>query len=155
MPRITILSVTAAKSKDGDIAALIADYEKRLHWRIEWRELIAKKQADSTRQKSFDADLLRDAIPKGAFCVALDEKGKNLSSQELSTQIQNWQNRGESHLCFLIGGADGLDAGFLKDIPFHLSFGKLTWPHRLVKLMLIEQIYRAQSILDGHPYHRE
>ncbi len=153
--RITILSITATKSKDNSITPLIQDYEKRLNWRVEWRDIVSKKQADSARQKTFDADLLRGAIPKGALCIALDEKGKNLPSQEFSGQIQNWQNRGESHLCFLIGGADGLDAALLKETSFHLSFGKLTWPHRLVKLMLIEQIYRAQSILDGHPYHRE
>ena len=87
--------------------------------------------------------------------IALDERGKTLSSRELSGKIQDFQNESASEIQFIIGGANGLSDELRKECNFLLSFGRVTWPHMLARIMLIEQIYRSQQILSGHPYHRD
>ena len=95
------------------------------------------------------------AIPAGALVVALDERGESLSSRELAGRIGSWRDGGQSDIAFAIGGADGLDPSIRERAGLVLSFGRLTWPHQLARAMLAEQIYRAQQILAGHPYHRD
>jgi 23S rRNA (pseudouridine1915-N3)-methyltransferase len=98
------------------------------------------------------------ALPKaspGLSVVALDPRGKALSSEELANQLRQWRERGTDDLAFLIGGAEGLSAAARQRANFILSFGAMTWPHLLVRAMLVEQLYRAQAILTGHPYHRQ
>ncbi len=102
-----------------------------------------------------DSRALRAAIPKGALVAALDEKGKALSSRALAAKIGEWRGLGGRDLAFLIGGDDGLDEGVLKGAGLVLSLGSMTWPHLLARGMLAEQLYRAQCILSGHPYHRQ
>ena len=85
----------------------------------------------------------------------MDENGKNLSSMGLANQLQHWRNAGVQKTAFLIGGADGHDTNVLEGANLILSLGPQTWPHMMVRSMIAEQIYRAQSILTGHPYHRE
>jgi 23S rRNA (pseudouridine1915-N3)-methyltransferase len=97
--------------------------------------------------------LIRAAIPKGAAIVALDRRGTALASEELAARIARWADAGRE-VVFLIGGADGLEASLREDADLVLSFGAATWPHALCRVMLAEQLYRAQSILAGHPYHR-
>jgi 23S rRNA (pseudouridine1915-N3)-methyltransferase len=86
--------------------------------------------------------------------VALDEHGKSIGSEALSQQIARWRDAGKAAVSFVIGGADGLDPGFIADAELVLSFSPLTWPHQLVRIMLAEQLYRTTTILAGHPYHR-
>lgn len=88
------------------------------------------------------------------FVIGLDERGQNLSSPALAEIIQNRKNQGASHFIFIIGGADGLNDDIRGQCDYLLSFGKLTWPHMMVRGMLAEQIYRIQQILNNHPYHR-
>ena len=101
-----------------------------------------------------EAVLLDRAIPAGALIAALDERGKVLSSPEFADQMAQWRDGGRQDLAFVIGGADGIDPGLRARADFAISFGRRVWPHRLVRVMLAEQIYRAATILSGGPYHR-
>ncbi len=101
-----------------------------------------------------EAELLRKAIPKGAVTMIMDERGKVLSSIDFSNKLSDWRDTGVQDLAILIGGADGLDPSLRQEADFALSFGKMVWPHMLVRVMLSEQLYRAASILGNAPYHR-
>ncbi|KRS16781.1 23S rRNA (pseudouridine(1915)-N(3))-methyltransferase RlmH [Roseovarius indicus] len=102
-----------------------------------------------------EAGLLDRAIPKGAVTIALDERGKLLTSPDFADLLGRWRDEGRGDAAFVIGGADGIDASLRQKADFKLSFGKMVWPHMLVRVMLSEQLYRAASILAGTPYHRE
>ena len=86
--------------------------------------------------------------------VALDQGGKEISSEDFAQLLGIWRDEGVTELTFVIGGAEGLDHGIVKRARHVLSLGAMTWPHMMVRAMLLEQIYRAQQILAGHPYHR-
>ncbi len=101
-----------------------------------------------------EAGLLRRALPEGAVKVALDERGRIESSPDFAGRIAGWRDMGRGDLALMIGGADGIDPGLRSEADFALSFGKMVWPHMLVRVMLAEQLYRAASILAGTPYHR-
>lgn len=101
-----------------------------------------------------EAELLTSAAPKGALTIALDERGRVLSSPDFAERLQAWADTGNQDACFFIGGADGLDRHLADSADFSLSFGRMVWPHMLVRVMLCEQLYRAASILSGSPYHR-
>lgn len=104
--------------------------------------------------KAAEATVLRKALPAGAVICAMDERGKVLTSPEFATKVADWRDMGRADLAFVIGGADGIAPDLLADADFKLSFGKMVWPHMLVRAMLTEQLYRAASILAGSPYHR-
>ena len=114
--------------------------------------LLRKK--DNSNQED-EAEFLQSSIPHGAKVIVLDERGVNLKSTELAQKIGEWLNNGTSEICFLIGGADGHLQSTRDRADLILSFGKLTLPHMLMRVVLSEQIYRIQTILSGHPYHRE
>ena len=99
--------------------------------------------------------MLLAAVPADAAVVALDESGQALSSRALAARIGRWRDDGRGCIAFLVGGADGLDDAVCARADLVLSFGKATWPHMLARAMLAEQLYRAQQILAGHPYHRD
>lgn len=99
--------------------------------------------------------LLKRSIPQGALVVALDERGKTLTSPQFARDLKAWRHEGRGAAAFLIGGADGLDPALRDGADVRLSFGKMVWPHMLVRVMLAEQLYRAASILAGAPYHRQ
>lgn len=90
----------------------------------------------------------------GALVVALDERGTSLASAALAKQLASWRDGGEARVVFVIGGADGLPADVKAKAKLTLAFGAATWPHLLVRTMLAEQLYRAMTIISGHPYHR-
>lgn len=104
--------------------------------------------------KGAEADALLAALPADGRVVALDEHGRDLTSAELAEQLRQWRDAGERLTSFVIGGADGLDGRVLSRAQLTLAFGRATWPHMLVRVMLAEQLYRAGTILAGHPYHR-
>jgi 23S rRNA (pseudouridine1915-N3)-methyltransferase len=106
-------------------------------------------------RKGDEARALQALCPQGGVVVALDEKGKALTSQAFADQLRTWRDDGRPAVTFLIGGADGLDLKLVRSADLSLSFSPLTWPHQLVRIMLAEQLYRATTILSGHPYHRE
>ena len=116
-------------------------------------ELTESRASSSASRKSDEAKQLQTAIPEGIF-VALDERGKSIGSEAFAAQIGRWRDDGRPAISFVIGGADGLDPGFVKNADLVLSFSPLTWPHQLVRIMLAEQLYRTTTILSGHPYHR-
>ncbi len=104
--------------------------------------------------KPAEAALLQKAIPDGSVIVALDERGSVITSPEFSEKLRHWENMNTADITFLIGGADGIDPSLVAQAHFKLSFGKMVWPHMLVRVMLSEQLYRAASILARSPYHR-
>ena len=101
-----------------------------------------------------EAELLVKAIPKGSLTLALDERGKTLSSPEFARKLSNWRDEGRSDLAIFIGGADGIAPDLRARADLSNSFGKMVRPHMLARVMLAEQLYRATSILAGTPYHR-
>jgi 23S rRNA (pseudouridine1915-N3)-methyltransferase len=123
-------------------AELIARYEKRIGWPLTVTEL------PDTGGKA-------PALPPGSIIVALDESGDQISSVRLAKQLEGWRDNGTRECRFLIGAADGLTADERASAALLISFGRATWPHMLVRAMLVEQLYRATSIIAGHPYHRE
>jgi len=145
--KIYILAIGKCKHGSPE-EELIKEYQKRLSW-----ELIIREKDNDTKEK--EADFLLKNIVGGAKIVVLDERGENISSLDFAKRIGDWQLDGVSDICFLIGGADGHTEEVRKKADLILSFGKLTMPHMLIRAVLIEQIYRAQTILSGHPYHRQ
>ncbi len=152
--RITILTI--GKSSRGPEQSLWDEYIRRLPWPVEIREYELKKQpASSGERKKLEGEKLLEALDASAVVIALDERGKTLSSREFANKIDGWRMDGIRDLLFVIGGADGLSDAVRDRANLLLSFGKLTWPHMLVRVMLCEQIYRAWSIGTNHPYHRD
>ncbi len=97
---------------------------------------------------------LANVIPDRAVIVLLDERGDNLDSAALAAQLRRWRDDGRPAAVFVIGGDDGLAPSLRDKATLRLAFGAATWPHQLVRVMLLEQLYRAVTILSGHPYHR-
>ena len=146
--KITIIAV--GRMKDGALTALFADYARRLRWKSEIKEIDIKK-SDAAAQNAAECAQILSFVPDNAKLIVCDERGKMPSSPELAAQLQQWQS---DPIIFAIGGADGMDNAVRQRADLLLSFGRLTWPHQLARIMLVEQIYRAQTILDNHPYHR-
>jgi 23S rRNA (pseudouridine1915-N3)-methyltransferase len=118
---------------------------------IEIRESRADDAGKRMREESI---ALANLIPQGAAVVLLDAQGENIGSESLAAQLAKWRADDRSTAVFLIGGADGLSPNLQDKAELRLSFGAATWPHQLVRVMLLEQLYRATTILTGHPYHR-
>ena len=150
--KLTICAI--GRLKPGPEKDLLNRYAKRLRWSLNIVELEEKKKLPPVKLKQREGQLLADACPDGAVIVALDERGKQLSSLGFANKIGDSQDRGRD-MAFLIGGADGLASDLRKRADFVLSLGSATWPHMLARVMLVEQIYRGQEILAGNPYHRE
>ncbi len=110
--------------------------------------------ASTARIQKLEAERIVAALPAQAMLVALDEHGKQLSTVELSANLARWMQDGRQP-CFVIGGADGLDASIKTRSDLLLGISRLTLPHGLVRVLLAEQLYRAISLMKGHPYHRE
>jgi 23S rRNA (pseudouridine1915-N3)-methyltransferase len=117
-------------------------------------ELPESRASSAAARKTDEAKALRAALPEG-IVVALDERGRSQGSEAFAKQLARWRDDGRPAVSFVIGGADGLDPAFAAGADLTLSFSPLTWPHQLVRIMLAEQLYRATTILSGHPYHRE
>lgn len=115
---------------------------------------IAESRARSTDERRREEAAALEAHRRDAVLFLLDERGKNPSSEDLSRRIADMRDGGRKHLVFAIGGPDGHDEASRASADLILSFGAQTWPHQLVRVMLAEQIYRAATILSGHPYHR-
>ena len=121
---------------------------------VEIIEIRESRAADSGKRMLEESIALANVIPQNAAVVLLDSRGENLDSAGFATQLTKWRANGRPAVAFLIGGADGLAAGLQEKAELRLSFGTATWPHQLVRVMLLEQLYRATTILSGHPYHR-
>lgn len=118
-------------------------------------ELEEKRRLPAAELKSREAGLILAALPAGALLVALDERGAAWTSRDFADRLAAWRDGGAAALAFAIGGADGLGAAVIERADAVMSLGAMTWPHLLARCMLLEQLYRAQQILAGHPYHRD
>ncbi len=134
------------------------EYAKRMpsEWHFSLKEL---KPVEHARNKNAETVMAAEArkimsvVPKGARIVALDERGKDLSTMQLADHMEKWLQDGRD-LVFVIGGADGLDSTLKKQADLLVRLSSLTLPHGMVRILLTEQLYRASSILQNHPYHR-
>jgi 23S rRNA (pseudouridine1915-N3)-methyltransferase len=117
-------------------------------------EMPESQARSPTERKVQEAQLLLAALPEQAQAIRLDERGETLGSAAFARDIGQWRDAGRKSLAFIIGGADGLGDAVAERVPRCLSFGAMTLPHQLVRVLLLEQLYRAQTILSGHPYHR-
>lgn len=121
---------------------------------VDLRELDEGRARRPEDRKAEEAKALRAMVPAGARLVLLDERGKALTSEAFATDIGGARDAGLAAFVLAIGGPDGFDPELLAQAPLTLAFGAMTWPHQLVRIMAAEQIYRAVTILAGHPYHR-
>jgi 23S rRNA (pseudouridine1915-N3)-methyltransferase len=150
--KIILLCVGAIKA--GPEKDLLDQYRARLGWSFEMREVICRKIGGSDQIKTREGELLLQAIDPDSLVIGLDERGTSLTSPEFAKVLEHYRNEGIKSLTFLIGGADGFSDAVRSRCQRLLSFGCMTWPHLLVRGLLVEQVYRAQQILSGHPYHR-
>src|SRR4051812_43913206 len=121
---------------------------------VEVIELSESRARDAQRRILEESIALGNVIPKDAAAVLLDPRGEALDSNAFAKRLRGW-NDGGRDVAFVIGGPDGLAPTLSKQADLRLTCGALTWPHQLVRIMLLEQIYRAVTILSGHPYHRD
>ncbi len=140
--------VAIGKLKDPSLNQLYNEYEKRLDWKINVKEFSNQASKDQEEQ------ILLKAIPSSSYLIALDEGGENITSLDFAKLLENIQLHHNGNVCFVIGGADGLGNNLKKSSQKSLAFGRMTWPHLLARVLLMEQLYRAQQILKSHPYHR-
>jgi 23S rRNA (pseudouridine1915-N3)-methyltransferase len=144
--------IAVGRLRDGPEAELFARYNARLRPKIALTE-IAEARGAPAEVKRREGEALLAALTDPAFVVALDSGGATPDSERLARLLERWLAAGRAP-CFLIGGAEGLEATVIARADYVLSLGPLTWPHFLARVMLAEQIYRARSIAAGHPYHR-
>ncbi len=140
--------------KRGPQQDLVQDYLRRLTWSVTIHEYESKKTEPDLRQADEDAQIRKWLTPQATLWV-LDERGQSLGSVDLAKSIGVLQQDGKPHLQIVIGGADGLLPTLRQQANLLLSFGRMTWPHQLVRVMVVEQLYRSQQILANHPYHRD
>jgi 23S rRNA (pseudouridine1915-N3)-methyltransferase len=148
--------------KDSPERELVERYRKRADQtgkRIGFRDVevleIRESRAQEVGKRMIEESIaLANVIPEKAVTVILDQRGENLDSGELATRMARWRDDGRPAAVFVIGGDDGLAPSIRDKALFKLAFGESTWPHPLVRVMLMEQLYRCTTILSGHPYHR-
>ena len=158
--RVLVLAVGRMKSVESELAARYlkraAQAGRNIGIRsIEVVEIKESRAAEAERRKIEESIALANVIPDGAVLVLLDERGEALGSGAFAERLAQWRDGGQPAVVFIIGGADGLAENLRARTRTTLSFGNSTWPHQLVRIMLLEQLYRAVTILSGHPYHRE
>jgi 23S rRNA (pseudouridine1915-N3)-methyltransferase len=158
--RIVVAAI--GRLKQGPETELSERYRKRASQtgrslglrEVEVVEIRESRADDAAKRMIEESIALATVIPQDAAVVLLDPRGDDLDSAGLSNQIGRWRDAGKPALVFVIGGPDGLAASLANKAHLKLAFGTATWPHQLVRVMLLEQIYRATTILSGHPYHR-
>lgn len=157
--RIAIAAV--GRMKSGPERELVSRYLERAQQSgkplaltgFEVSELGESRAGSAAARKVEEAKGIRAALPDGVL-VMLDERGKGIGSEAFAQTIARWRDDGRPAVSFVIGGADGIDPDFVRSADLALSFSPMVWPHQLVRIMLAEQLYRATTILSGHPYHR-
>ena len=158
--KITIIAV--GKIKEKYFSAAIEEYVKRLgrYCRLELVEVPDEKTPDGAGEglelqiKRKEGERILQKIPDNAHVIALAIDGRALDSEELAAQMERWNVGGISHLVFLIGGSLGLSPEVLGRADYRLSFSNMTFPHQLMRVILLEQIYRSFRIIQGEPYHK-
>lgn len=146
--------IVVGKARKGPWLELQEEYARRLRWDLTILEFESRHTDEKDQQKE-EQKLILDRIDPDSYLIALDERGKCMRSLDFAHTIESLQLRGTRKLTFVIGGAIGLLDEVREKADLLLGFGTQTWPHMLVRVMLLEQLYRSQQILAGHPYHRE
>ncbi|HLI10482.1 MAG TPA: 23S rRNA (pseudouridine(1915)-N(3))-methyltransferase RlmH [Alphaproteobacteria bacterium] len=149
-----IVLAAVGRLRSGPERALYEHYVARLTWPVVLKEVELKAVRPKAQQKAREAALLLAALPEDATVVALDATGRLLTSEDFAARLGAWRDEGVATIAFVIGGADGLDDIIRRRARLVLALGRVTWPHFLMRGLLAEQLYRAQQILAGHPYHR-
>jgi 23S rRNA (pseudouridine1915-N3)-methyltransferase len=157
-----LLIAAVGRLKQGSERELAVSYRKRAetagrHLGLRDFEIIEIRESraqDTERRRIEESIALASVIPDGAIVVVLDQHGENIDSAQLAGLVREWRAEDRAAVCFVIGGADGLALSLVARAKLRLAFGGATWPHQLVRIMLLEQLYRAGTILAGHPYHR-
>jgi 23S rRNA (pseudouridine1915-N3)-methyltransferase len=158
--RLVIVSI--GRLKQGPERELAERYRERfddigrkLGFRgLEIHEIPESRARDAATRLIEEAAAIAAVIPEKHLLVALDERGKNVDSAAFAQQLGRWRDESVANTIFTIGGADGLSPDLQRKAKLCIAFGSATWPHQMVRVMLLEQIYRAATILAGHPYHR-
>lgn len=149
---ITLAAV--GRSRPSPERTLFDHYRQRLSWHFDLREVEEKRPLPVAERIAREAGLLRACLPKNAVMVALDERGKQMGSVAFADYLGGLRDLGRHDIAFVIGGADGHADAIRGSAELLLSLGTMTWPHMLVRGLLAEQLFRAEAILSGHPYHR-
>lgn len=149
-----VIIAAIGRMKASPEKELLDKFIRQTPWNITIKELDAKKGLSGDALKYAEAKLLLDATDSARIRVAMDERGKSLTSESFANKMGEWQDAAQTPIAFLIGGQDGLDSSIRQNADLTLCFGSATWPHMLARAMLSEQLYRAHTILTGHPYHR-
>jgi 23S rRNA (pseudouridine1915-N3)-methyltransferase len=135
--------------------ARFEDVGRKLGFRgLEIHEIPESRARDAAARIAEEAGAMAAAIPEKSMLVALDERGQSIDSASFADLLGRWRDEGIATTIFTIGGADGLSPDLQRKAKLRIAFGSATWPHQMVRVMLLEQIYRAATILAGHPYHR-
>ncbi|MGO9360207.1 MAG: 23S rRNA (pseudouridine(1915)-N(3))-methyltransferase RlmH [Xanthobacteraceae bacterium] len=135
--------------------ARFTDSGRKLGFRaLDVVELTESRSRDAATRMAEEATAIAAAVPEKSVVVTLDERGKSLESSAFAQKLAQWRDEQTATLVFVIGGADGLSPELRRKASLSLAFGAATWPHQMVRVMLLEQLYRATTILTGHPYHR-
>ena len=150
--KIDIIAI--GQLRKGPLFEVLESYRKRMIWSVNFIVYESKQRDERVKQRE-EHEKLAASLSASAFVIAMDERGASLSSLKFADKLKDLQNQGRSHIQFVIGGADGLGDDIRSRADLLLSFGAQTWPHMLARVMLLEQIYRCQQILAGHPYHRQ
>jgi len=157
-----VIIIAIGRLKQGPERELAETFRKRAQAigrglgirEIEIVEIRESRASDIERRRVEESIAIANVIPERATIVILDQSGENLGSAAFAALLREWRAEDRPAVCFVIGGADGLAASLRERAKLKLAFGGATWPHQLVRIMLLEQLYRAGSILAGHPYHR-
>jgi 23S rRNA (pseudouridine1915-N3)-methyltransferase len=158
--RLVVISI--GRLKQGPERELAQRYRERfddlgrkLGFRgLEIQEIPESRARDAATRMAEEATAISAAIPAKSVLVALDERGDNIDSSAFARHLGRWRDEQVPNTIFMIGGADGLSPDLRRKAKLGIAFGSATWPHQMVRVMLLEQIYRAATILAGHPYHR-
>ena len=151
--------IAVGRSRTGPLRDIYDHYAGRLGrgplGALALKEVEERRPLSPGELKRREGELLLGAAPAGARLVALDEAGKAMTSAAFAGLLGRWRDAGVRDIAFLVGGAEGLDGSVREAAALTLALGPMTWPHLLTRALLAEQLYRAESILTGHPYHRE
>jgi 23S rRNA (pseudouridine1915-N3)-methyltransferase len=157
-----VIIIAVGRLKQGPERELAESYRKRAQAtgralgmrEVEIVEIRESRAPEAERRRVEEAIAIANVIPARATIVVLDERGEILDSAALAASLQQWRAEDRPAVCFIIGGADGLADSLRDRATRRLAFGTATWPHQLVRIMVLEQVYRAATMLAGHPYHR-
>ena len=158
MPLMVIDILAIGSPKNASLEALTQTYLKRLmRWRVVLTYFDIKGVSDEGKRQQREGERLLEALDalKDKVVIVMDQRGKALSSADFSETLAGYEQRGLTRVVFLLGGAHGFIPEVVQRADQSLSFGPATWPHLMARLMLTEQLYRAQQILTGHPYHQD